>query len=180
MSISVKPAEPHHYKYIVDYFTTAEIPFLAGMGVDPKKLPTRDAWLTTLHANHSLPIDERSIFYVIWHIDGNAIGHSNINKIVFGDEAYMHLHMWTAETRNRGIGFELVKQSIPYYFREFKLKNLYCEPYALNPAPNKTLEKSGFDLVKEYETIPGAISFMQPVKKWWLSFEKFSARLMAH
>jgi RimJ/RimL family protein N-acetyltransferase len=157
--ISVFPAEAEHYQFIVDYFVNADAKFLDGMGVDPKKLPARELWLGSLEENHSKPINERTIYSVIWHVDGKAIGHSNINKIIFGEEAFMHLHMWKPDTRNRGLGIELIRQSIPFYFHEFKLKNLYCEPYALNPAPNKTMKKIGFDFIKEYETIPGLISF---------------------
>jgi hypothetical protein len=45
---------------------------------------------------------------------------------------------------------------------------LYCEPYALNPAPNKTLEKLGFKFLKTYTTIPGWINFEQEVNLWEL------------
>jgi [ribosomal protein S5]-alanine N-acetyltransferase len=171
--ISVKPAEPDHYDRIVDYFLSADEKFLDQMGVDPKKLPARESWIKVLHENHSKRLHEKTIFYVIWCVDGMPVGHSNINKIIFGEEAYMHLHMWKPDTRNSGLGFQLLKRSIPFYFNEFKLKNLFCEPYALNPAPNKTLKKLGFEFVKAYETIPGVISFLQPVNRWCLSSNKF-------
>lgn len=173
VTISVKPANLEHYDQIVDYFLTANEKFLDGMGVDPKKLPTRESWLKILHENHPKESQEKTIYYVIWYLDDKAIGHSNINKIVFGEEAYMHLHMWSPDTRNRGLGFELIKQSIPFYFNEFKLKNLFCEPYALNSAPNETLKKLGFEFIKEYETVPGLICFLQPVNRWCLSASKF-------
>jgi RimJ/RimL family protein N-acetyltransferase len=173
VSISVSLAGPEHYTRIVDYFVKGDAAFLDGMGVDPKLLPARDAWLKTLYENHQKPIDERNIFYVIWHVDGNPIGHSNINKIVYGQEAYMHLHMWQSDIRNQGLGFQLVKESIPFYFLHFKIKNLYCEPYALNPAPNKTLKKLGFEFIKEYESKPGLISFLQPVNRWCLTEARF-------
>jgi len=73
----------------------------------------------------------------------------------------MHLHLWNAASRKKGIGSQLVKMSLKYFFENLKLKRLFCEPYALNPAPNKTLEKTGFDFVKEYITIPGAFNFEQ-------------------
>jgi RimJ/RimL family protein N-acetyltransferase len=85
----------------------------------------------------------------------------------------MHLHMWRKDVRKNGHGLELMRMSIPYYFNEFKLKTLYCEPYALNEAPNKTLPKLGFDFVKRYDTIPGWISFHQPVNRWKLDEDKF-------
>ncbi len=172
--LEVRPASIEHYQYIVDYFTNGDTKFLNGMGVDPKLLPTREAWLNTLYENHSRPDEAKSIYYVIWHVDGKAIGHSNINKIIFGEEAYMHLHMWTPGTRRRGLGLKLVRQSIPFYFKTFNLKNLWCEPYALNPAPNKSLKKLGFEFIKEYETTPGVICFPQPVNRWCLSKTRFS------
>ncbi len=41
------------------------------------------------------------------------------------------------------------------------------------PAPNKTLEKLDFQLVKEYIGIPGWLNFEQPVKVWALSREQY-------
>jgi [ribosomal protein S5]-alanine N-acetyltransferase len=87
----------------------------------------------------------------------------------------MHLHMWQSDIRKRGYGLELVRQCLPFYFDTFNLKNLFCEPYALNAAPNKTLKKLGFEFLKEYETVPGAISFLQPVNRWRLSENRFRA-----
>ncbi|HEY0743100.1 MAG TPA: GNAT family protein [Chryseosolibacter sp.] len=173
MPISVIPAEREHYERIVDYFLKADSKFLNGMGVDPAVLPAREVWLQRLYENHTKPMPEKNIFYVIWHVDGEPIGHSNVNKIAFGQEAYMHLHMWQPHTRKRGLGLQLVHQSIPYYFENFDLKELYCEPYALNPAPNKTLAKLGFEFIKQYETVPGVISFPQPVNRWILRRSRF-------
>lgn len=39
-------------------------------------------------------------------MDSNSVGHSNINKIVFANEAFMHLHMWHKQTKQKGIGVE--------------------------------------------------------------------------
>jgi [ribosomal protein S5]-alanine N-acetyltransferase len=174
VSLFVNPAEPEHYEQIVDYFVNADVLFLDGMGVDPKLLPSREVWLKTLYENHQKPIEGRNIYYVIWHVGGKPIGHSNINKIIFGQEAYMHLHIWQPATRKQGFGLNLVRRSIPFYFKNFQLKNLYCEPYALNPAPNKALKKLGFEFIKEYETKPGLISFPQPVNRWCLSETQFN------
>jgi RimJ/RimL family protein N-acetyltransferase len=63
--------------------------------------------------------------------------------------------------------------TLPYYFENLKLKKLWCEPYALNIAPNKTLEKAGFHFIKEYTTVPSFICFEQPVKQWMISYEDF-------
>ena len=158
---------------IVRYFLDASPDFLKGMGVDPARLPSFDEWIEKLNADLAKPMEEKEFFYVIWLFENKPIGHSNINKIVFGQEAYMHLHLWTADRRAKGIGTSLVRLSLPYYFRNFKLNELFCEPHAHNPAPNKTLEGLGFQFEKEYETIPGWINFHQPVKRWRMTKNGF-------
>lgn len=85
----------------------------------------------------------------------------------------MHLHIWNADVRKKGMGTELVKKTLLYFFRNLKLKRLFCEPNAFNIAPNKTLEKSGFIFVKNYVTIPGWLNFEQPVNLWELTYDDF-------
>lgn len=106
-------------------------------------------------------------------MDNRPIGHSNINKIKFGQEAYMHLHLWYGKTREKGMDTSFLTMTLPYYFETFKLKTLYCEPSAANSGPNKTLEKVGFDFIKTYETTRGWINFQRSVNRWSLTFEKF-------
>ncbi len=101
------------------------------------------------------------------------VGHSNVNKIIFGEEAYMHLHLWKADKRQKGIGTALVKMTLPYFFDNLQLKTLYCDPYALNPAPSKTVEKVGFTFIKEHRSIPGYLNFEQQTKLWALSYDNY-------
>ncbi|MEM7345033.1 MAG: GNAT family protein, partial [Chloroflexota bacterium] len=117
------------------------------------------------------PLAQKKFYYVLWELDQAPIGHSNINKIVYGQEAYMHLHLWHSQKRKGGHGTFFIQESINRYFELFHLQNLFCEPYALNPAPNKTLAKAGFELLKTYETTPGWINFNQPVNRWVLTKE---------
>jgi len=168
MELSVREIQHSDIDALVRYWLRADDAFLEGMGVDVKKMPGRDAWVNMLTDQISKPYEEKQSYCIIWLADGIPTGHSNINKIVFGEEAYMHLHLWNSNVRKRGMGTELVKMTIPFYFDHFKLKRLYCEPYALNAAPNKTLEKAGFTFIKEYTTIPGWLNFEQPVNLWVL------------
>ena len=101
------------------------------------------------------------------------MGHSNINKIVYGDHAYMHLHLWDHGDRQMGNGTYFIKACIRNYFETFDLIDLFCEPHALNPAPNKLLAGTGFRFVKQFETTPGWINFHQKVNRWSLSREKW-------
>jgi ribosomal-protein-alanine N-acetyltransferase len=172
--ISVRLLEGSDHEKIVDYFLDSDQDFLIGLGVDLAKLPERQEWLNILNENAELGIEERKFFYIIWLLDDKPIGHSNINKIIFGEEAYMHLHIWYKEARQKGAGIEFLKLSLPYYYKEFNLENIYCEPAASNPAPNRSLRKLGFEFVKSYDTIPGWINSYQTVNRWVLSKDKFN------
>jgi ribosomal-protein-alanine N-acetyltransferase len=157
---------------IASYWSDAEPAFLIGMGVDLAKMPAKDEFRKLLVAQFDRPYKEKSTYCIVWEIDGIPTGHCNINKIVFGEEAYMHLHLWKPQSRRKGLGVELIKLTVPYFFKNYKLKTLFCEPYALNPAPNKALEKAGFTFVKTYRTIPGSVGFEQQVNRWQMSRQK--------
>ncbi len=172
-SLSVKESGINDFEKIIDYFLKSDKEFLTNMGVDISKLPSRAEWLHILTADYSPDPESRRFFYVIWLSDNRAIGHSNINKIVFGEEAYMHLHLWEAHQRRKGIGFRLLKDTLALYFNTYHLKNLYCEPSASNPAPNNSLKKLGFEFIKSYDTIPGWINSYQTVNRWCLTDKKF-------
>lgn len=171
--LSVREQRLEDIQKIVEYFLNADHNFLLNMGVDASKLPSKQEWIDALTRNYYLDNDEKSIYYIIWLIKDKPVGHCNINKIVLKDKAYLHLHLWQSITRHKGLGAKFLKLSIPFFFEIFKLKKLYCEPYALNAAPNKTLHKLGFDLLSTYETVPGSINFKQQVNRWCLTEEKW-------
>ena len=173
--LSVRQIKAEDFEKIIDYFLEADKSFLLGMGVDSSKLTSKKKWLGILCEEYQKSIEKKSSFYVVWILDNEPVGHSNINNIVYGEEAHMHLHLWKPCARKKGIGLEFIKMSIPHYFGNFKLKKLYCEPYALNPSPNKILRKLGFDFIKEYDTTPGWINFYQPVNKWCMDSEKYKS-----
>ena len=118
----------------------------------------------------------KNFYYIIWFIDNLAIGHSNINQIEFGKSAMMHLHLWNKEHRKRGQGVEFLKLTIPFYFKNFELEELICEPYSENIGPNKVLEKRGFELIQTYQTAPGSINFHQTVHRYVLTREQFNKK----
>jgi RimJ/RimL family protein N-acetyltransferase len=161
----MKLSEAH---FMINYFLEADHSFLSALGVDPAKLPQFDQWYNILKQDFGRSIDDRHFFYLVWELDGVPIGHSNINNIVYAKEAFMHLHIWNPIQRKTGHGTLFVRESIKIYFELFNLSQLFCQPYALNPAPNRTLRKVGFKYLKTYETTPGWINFPQPVNLWVL------------
>jgi RimJ/RimL family protein N-acetyltransferase len=171
--LAIRELQISDIDFIIQYWLNAEPEFLTGMGVDLSKIPGENEWRKMLTEQTELSYEEKKSYCIIWLQDGKPVGHSNINKIIFGKEAFMHLHLWNATARNKGNGFAFLKMTLPYFFKNYHLKKLYCEPYALNPAPNKMMAKIGFRFVKEYITTPGWINFEQPVKLWELRYEDF-------
>jgi len=153
---------------IAKYWLNNDAEYLRGLGVDVLKLPTSQNFTAMLLSQINLPYPQKKGYALIWEANGKAVGHSNLNPVVYGEEASMHLHIWSEGNRKKGYGLELIKMSLPFYFDNMQLKRIVCEPYALNNAPNRVLERAGFAFVKEYVTTPGSITFEQPVKQWVL------------
>jgi RimJ/RimL family protein N-acetyltransferase len=173
MQLSVRELQQKDIEPLINYWITATPEFLMGMGVDLKKMPRPEELSMMLNEQINTPVKDKKSYCIIWLEDGIAVGHSNINKIVFGEEAYMHLHLWNNASRKKGNGTAFVKLTLLYFFENYQLKKLCCEPYALNPAPNKTLEKAGFTFIKKHTCIPGILNFEQEVNLWEMSREKF-------
>jgi len=158
---------------IINYFLQADHRYLKGMGVESSKLLPAAEWRKIILEDEKRSREQKIFYFVIWEVDNTPVGHSNINKIVYGQEAYIHFHLWKPENRMRGQGTYFIKESISRYFNKFHLQKLFCEPYTLNPAPNKTLPKIGFEFMRSYIAIPGWINFEQPVNRWVLTKEKW-------
>lgn len=159
---------PIDIEKIVDYFIDSDVEYLKGMGAEKSKLPSRKEWIDKLKQDYEKGNDEKTFYYIIWLIESEAVGHSNINNIDFGKSATMHLHLWEGVNRKNGLGEKLLKKTIPYYFNKFRLEKLICEPYSENPAPNKILKKIGFKFERSYEKTPGWINFRQIVNRYEL------------
>ncbi len=172
-NLSVREIQKQDIPLITQYWLDSSPDFMQSMGVDMKKMLSKEQWHQMLSEQLNQPYTEKKSYCIIWQVDGKAIGHSNVNQIVFGKQAYMHLHLWNNSVRKKGMGTSLVKMTLHYFFKNLELKKIYCEPYALNPAPNKTLEKIGFTFTKRHTTIPGYLNFEQEVNLWELSHEQF-------
>lgn len=172
--LSVREIRESDILPLTDYWMLSDSAHLVSMGVDLAKMPSREELEGMLRQQLAMSYPEKKSYAIIWLADEQPVGHSNINKIIFGEEAFMHLHLWNAAHRRQGFGTEFVKLTLPYFFKNYQLKKLLCEPYALNPAPNHTLKKAGFVFTKQYRTIPGSLNFEQEVLRWELTQEKFS------
>jgi RimJ/RimL family protein N-acetyltransferase len=173
MTLSVREIRPADFDKFLSYWYDNSEEFMVGMGVEVAKIPSRENFLALLDKVVNLPYNEKPGFILIWEDAGVPVGHSNINQIVFGEKASMHLHMWNSAKRKKGLGTEFVRLCLPHYFEKFKLKELICEPAVKNPAPNKTLPKLGFEYVNTYFGAPGILMYEQEVNVYRLDRDKF-------
>lgn len=161
MTITVRPMTLQETALIIEYFHEATPEHLEMLGVDPTRLPPALQWQRLYEQILDLPVEQRNSFLVSWLSDETFLGFSTADKISFGQQANMHLHITHPSLRKQGIGVECVRKTVELYFQVLKLKQLFCEPSAFNVAPNRTLQKAGFAYVKTHMTVPGPLNFHQ-------------------
>jgi RimJ/RimL family protein N-acetyltransferase len=152
----------------INYFHDASDEYLRVLGVDRSLLPTRQAWRSFYEKDYQRPIRERENYSLVWERDGQVVGFSTTDRIDFGNEAFMHLHVVEEGLRNTGLGNQFVRLSAQAYFEALELKRLYCEPNAFNVAPNRTLQRAGFRYLFTHKAQPAAINFPQVTTRWIL------------
>ena len=152
----------------IDYFHEASDEHLRALGVDRALLPTRQEWIDFYELDYSRPISERLNYTLVWELDDTIAGFSSADEIAFGEQAFMHLHILDQAYRRSGLGTQFVNQSEKTYFRTLRLQRLYCQPNALNVAPNRTLQRAGFRYVFTKTMAPSPINFSQPITRWVL------------
>lgn len=171
--LEVRPFESQNeYERMIEYFHSADDVLLARMGVDRARLPTPAAWLARLLPDLSRAPPEKQTYYVGWWLNGLLIGHSNANQIRFGEQAFVHLHLWQAALRRAGLGEKFFQRSLRFFIAGLALRRVICEPRAENPAPNAVLRRMGFSLVRRYRTTPGLINVEQEVNRWELEVSR--------
>jgi RimJ/RimL family protein N-acetyltransferase len=166
MTLTVREMMSSEVDVIIEYFQNSTPEHLEMLGVDPTRLLPLENWGERMRQDCTLPVDQRARVLVVWLSHERPVGFSTCDKITFGEQANMHLHVTDAERRHQGIGVECVRRSVDIYFDRLKLKRLFCEPNAFNVAPNRTLQKAGFKYLKTHMTVPGPFNFHQAVTRW--------------
>lgn len=167
-SLTVREMQLSEVEIRINYFHDASDEHLHALRVDRALLPTREAWHAFYEEDYARPIRDRINFSLVWEVDGQTVGFSSVANIVFGKEAFMHLHILNPTQRQNGLGTKFVKKSAKIYFEVLELERLFCEPNAFNIAPNRTLQRAGFRYLFTHETTPSPINFPQIVTRWVL------------
>ncbi len=96
----------------IDYLHDSSDEHLRVLGVDQARLPTREAWRQHYAEAYVRPTRERENYSLVWELDGEVVGFSSVDRIAFGNEAFMHLHMLNATQREEGLGTMFVRNSV--------------------------------------------------------------------
>ncbi len=176
--LSVREISQDDVPLITRYWLEAAPAYLEGMGVDLNKMPGEESWTNMLMEQLSLPYLQKRSYCIIWELNGKPIGHCNVNNIIAGESASMHLHIWYAAERKLGLGSSFIQLSLPYFFHHLQLRTIRCEPFALNPSPNKALAKAGFTFIKAHTCIPGSLNYEQLVNLWEINREDINLELL--
>lgn len=168
MNLDVREMRLDETGIIVDYFHTSTPEHLDTLGVDPTRLPDPARWRQRYELEYAKPLPERDAFQVVWLLDDEVVGFSTVDKLQFGEQANMHLHIVKPDRRQSGMGVQFVRLSARLYFETLQLVRLFCQPNALNTAPNRTLQAAGFRYVKTLMTAPSPLNYRQPITRWVL------------
>src|ERR1043166_4716613 len=109
INLSIHELELDDMDSLMAYWLNADEFYLRNMGVDIRKLPTENEFATYWKSQLELPVEKRLSYCVVWQKNNISIGHSSTRPTNFGKDAYMHLHLWNAEERQKGLGYEFVK-----------------------------------------------------------------------
>jgi RimJ/RimL family protein N-acetyltransferase len=150
----------------INYFHHSSDEYLRRLGVDRARLLTPEAWRSFYEEDYARPLQERENYSVVWEVDGRTVGFSSADHIVFGKEAFLHLHIVEPQLRREGLGAQFVSMSAEMYFRALELEQLFSEPNAFNTAPNRTLQRAGFRYLFTHEAQPGPMNFLQVTNRW--------------
>lgn len=159
---------------VVSYFHDLTADDCARLGIDRSKLPEPGHWNLLLREDFERPVGGRRWHYVTWELEGVAIGHSNVGDIERGSHGYMHLHIWRADLRAKGLGRAFVLGSVRRHFEVLDIDTVYCQPNAFNVAPNRALAAAGFAYLETYETVPGWLNHWQAVTRWAMTRGRFA------
>lgn len=174
--LRVRSLEERDFQFILNYWTASLETDLARMGCDAKKFASEDVRRAALAEEIKLSDSDKKVCHLIWEVDGKAIAHTNLKRIQHGTTADIHLHMWSSETRGKGLGGKLFDKSLIEFFRRFKLNTIICEPSSGNPFPNRMLQKMGFKIAKTYVTTPSELALEGEVNRYEITKAYFNDR----
>lgn len=176
--LSIRIMQPHECGIVTEYFQNLSEQDLERLSIQPARLMEKIELEKIFESEHNRAIEDMSFLHILWLLDKKIIGFSAAEKISYGKEANIHLHIVTRQLRNKGLGLKFVKMTVEFLFEHLELEFLYCEPSANNPPPNKTLKRAGFRHLNTYSTVPSPINYQHSVNRWQIQKADLSEQMM--
>jgi RimJ/RimL family protein N-acetyltransferase len=145
--LSVRPLVAEDFDGFINYWFGLSQGEIDRLGVATDRVPSAARMRSDLEAMLAAPDNRVRSFVLAWCVNGEAIGHSSLKDIVFGESGSIHLHMWRADLRGKGYGRYFFCMAAVDFYERFKLKRIICEPKADNQPPNQLLRRIGFPLL---------------------------------
>src|SRR5687767_2519146 len=95
--LTVRELQQDDISGVVNYWLHSAPEYLQSLGVDMAKLPDESSFRQMLASQITAPYSEKRSYCLVWMINGQPAGHSNVNPIRFGEDAFMHLHLWNPD-----------------------------------------------------------------------------------
>ena len=152
---------------ITSYWQSLTSDDIKRMYIDLTKLNFGEELAMRLSKTVDTPPSERQYDPLIWEIDTQAVGVTNLNNIERGEQANIHLHIFSKLNRGKGFGRCLFMLSVQKYLVRHRLKRVICEPASSNPDPNGLMRSLGIPVVRTYVTkTPSPICFDHEVNRY--------------
>ena len=159
MTLTVREMTAAETDLIVEYFLNSTPEHLEMLGVDPTRFPPAASWRERLRREAALPIEQRSAVLVIWLSDDQPIGFSTADKISFGEQANMHLHVIDLERRHQGIGADCVRRSVDLYFETIEAEAAFLRTARVQRGAQSHAAEGRFQVSQDAYDRAGAVQF---------------------
>lgn len=172
MKLTVRELQKKDIPLFVEYWQNMSEADLGRMFIDPVKLNTNSNYMESkLLETLNTPLEQRISDPLVWEVDGEAVGFTNMNNIKRGEEAEVHLHMAKPHFRLKGLGRKLFLLSVEQYFKRHSLKKVICQPASQNPYPNGMMRALGIPIAKTYTGTPSLICTEHEVNRYEITRE---------
>ncbi len=123
----------------VSYMTENSSEYWLERGVDLAKMKPKKEFLEHYRAKLESLGDIPSNCTIAYK--GQAIGLHSLSHVAQYDHAIMHAHIWSAELRNKGVGYYSYPLAMDFFMKKFNFKKIVFKTPKINIAANKIKEK---------------------------------------
>ncbi len=176
-AVTVRDLDEADIPAVMDYWFRSPPAFLESMGVDLARMPQEGPFEESLRKRirEAAAADVSKLNTLAILLDGRPVGMHTINPLVEGDHGIFHAHLWSAESRGRGIALRSYPLACRLFLRRFDLMRILFKTPARNTGAIRVKEKLGIRFVGDELVDFGVIRAGTPAKVFELTREEAEA-----